>query len=154
MYQQLGHPEVQVLANWIFYGVYDFVSEVVGQAAALGFLGLKIPKKVKKSVVSWTSEEQRRSMPGSMTAESEQQLEVMRCAALSYEEKYYALRMARYPDARAEDIRLELSTAWAISRNEAAARAPLNLPYSRASPDEEGCRYVVSSDDELFDSDS
>ena len=40
-----------------------------------------------------------------MAAESEQLLGVMRSAALSYEEQYYALRMARYPDASAEDMR-------------------------------------------------
>ena len=147
------------LANWIFHGVYDVVSGIARQAAALGFLGSRVPKKVKRRVEIWTSEKQRRSMSRSMAAESEQLLGVCRSAALTYEEQYYALQMVRCPDARAEDMRrcqveLERSTAWAIARNEAAAREPLNLPYSPTSPDVEGCKCVVSSDDDLFDSDS
>ena len=67
--------------------------------------------------------------------------------------------MATYPDASAENMRrcqieLEHSTAWVLARNDAAAREPLDLPYSPTSPDVEGCRYVVSSDDELVGSDS
>ena len=66
-----------------------------------------------------------------MAAESEQLHGVARSAALTHKEKYYALRMARYPDARAKDmtsrqVELEGSTAWAIARNEAAARGSLN----------------------------
>ena len=47
-------------------------------------------------------------------------------------------------------MELQRSTAWAIARNEALARVPLNLPYSTSSPDVEGCRCVVSSDDDLL----
>ena len=80
---------------------------------------------------------------------------VVRRAALSHEEQHYAQRMARYPEARAEDMRrrqieLDRSTAWALARNEAAARDPLDLPYSLTPPNEEDCRYVVFSDNELF----
>ena len=93
-------------------------------------------------------------MSRSMAAESEQLLGVVRSEAL-----YYAQQMARYPDAKTEDmgrhqVKLERATAWAIARNEAAARGPLNLPHSPTSPDVEGCRCVVSSDEDIFDSDS
>ena len=76
---------------------------------------------------------------------------MVRSSALSHEEQYYALQMTRYHDARAEDMRrrliaLERSRAWAIARNKAAVRGPLNLPFNPASPDMEGCRSVVSSD--------
>ena len=55
-------------------------------------------------------------MSESMAMESEQLLGVVRSAALSHKEKYYALRIARYPDARTEymrrrQIELERSTA-------------------------------------------
>ena len=80
------------------------------------------------------------------------QFSVVTGATLSLEENYYALRMARYPDARAEDMRrrqveLERSTAWAIARNEEAARVPLNLPYSSTSPEVVGYRCVITSGD-------
>ena len=55
---------------------------------------------------------------------------------------------------RRRQIELERSTAWAYARNEAAAMEPLDLPYNPTPPDEDGCRYVVSSDDELFGNDS
>ena len=56
-----------------------------------------------------------------MAAESEQLLGVVRSAALTHEEQYYALRIARYPQAKSEDMRrhqveLERSPAWAIER--------------------------------------
>ena len=94
----------------------------------------------------------------SMAAESEQLRGVVRSAAMSHEEQYYALRMARYPDASAENMRCrqieqEHSTAWALAKNEAAARGPLNLPYNPASLDVEGCRCVVSCDGDRFNSD-
>ena len=38
--------------------------------------------------------------------------------------------------------------------NEAAARELLNLSYSPTFPDTGGCTCVMSSDDDLFDSDS
>ena len=79
------------------------------------------------------SEEQRLSMPRSIVAESEQLLGLVRRAALSHEEQYYTLRKARYSEARAEDMRrrqvvLEHSTSWALARNEAARRLPLDFP--------------------------
>ena len=37
---------------------------------------------------------------------------------------------------------------------EAAAREPLDLPYSPTSPDVKGYSYVVTSDDEPDDSDT
>ena len=43
-------------------------------------------------------------MSRSMAAESEQLLGVVRRAVLSHEEQYYALRMARDTEARAEDV--------------------------------------------------
>ena len=54
-----------------------------------------------------------------MAAESEQLLGVVMSAALSHEEQYYTLCIARYLDARAEDMRrrqveLERSAAWAM----------------------------------------
>ena len=52
----LAIQKFRSLANWIFYGVYDFVSGVVRQAVALGSLGSKIPKKDKRRVEIWTSE--------------------------------------------------------------------------------------------------
>ena len=89
-----------------------------------------------------------------MTAESDQLLGMCRSAVLAHEEQYYALRMARYPQARAEDkgrqLELERSTAWAIARGEAAAREPLDLPYSRTSPESGGCTCVMSSDDDTL----
>ena len=74
---------------------------------------------------------------------------------LTHVEQYYALQMARYSEARAEDMRrrqveLDRSTAWAIPRNEAAARGLLNLPYSPISPEVRGCICMVSSDDSLL----
>ena len=100
--------------------------------------GSRVPKKVKRRIEIWTSDEQH----GSYSRGA-----VLRSAN------------ARYPEVRAEDMRrrqveLERSTAWAIARNEAAARGPLNLPYIPTSPDVGGCTCVVSSDDDLFDSDS
>ena len=92
----LAVQKFRCLTNWIFHGVYDFVSGAVRQAAALGFLGLRVPKKVTRKVEIWTSEEQRRSMSRTVAAESEQLLGVVRSAALTHEEQYYALRMARY----------------------------------------------------------
>ena len=97
-------------------------------------------------------------MSRTMAAKSEQLLGVVRSAALIHEKQYYALQMARNPQARAEDmmrhqVELERSTARAIARNEAAARGPLHLPYSPTSPDMGGCTYVMSSEDDLFDSD-
>ena len=55
-------------------------------------------------------------MSRSMAAQSEQLLGVVKCAALAHEEQYHALRMVRYIDVRAEDMRrrqveLERSTA-------------------------------------------
>ena len=83
----------------------------------------------------------------------------MRMAALSHEELYDTLRKAIYPVARADDIQRrqeeqEHSTAWALARNEAARRLPLDLKFCPTSPDVGDCRYVGSSDDELFGSDS
>ena len=68
--------------------------------------------------------------------------------------------MARYPEAREEDMKrrqveLERSTAWAIARNEAAACETVDLTYSHTSPGAGACTCGgMSSDDDLFDSDS
>ena len=51
-------------------------------------------------------------------------------------------------------MELERSNAWTIARNEAGSRAPLDLPYSPTSPGAGACTCVMSSDDDLFDSDS
>ena len=48
----------------------------------------------------------------------------------------------------------ECPTDLAIARNKATAREPLNLQYCPTSPNAEGCRCVVSTDDDLFDGDS
>ena len=82
-----------------------------------------------------------------------------RSAALTHEEQYHALRMARYPQAREEVMRrrqveLERSTAWAIARNEAAARETVDLTYSPTSPGAGACTCGLSSDDDFFDGDS
>ena len=131
--------------------VHDFVCGVVRQTAAIAFLGSRVPKKVKRRVEIWTSEDQKRSMSRTMAAESEQLLGVCRSAALTHEEQYCALRMTRYPQAREEDMRRrqveqECSIAWAIARNEAAAREPLDLPSSPTSPGTGACTcgmYVI-----------
>ena len=91
----------------------------------------------------------------------------VRAAAWSSEERssfsYGAIlstTYGQYPEARTEDmtgrrqIELNRSTASALAGNEAAAREPLDLPYSPTFFNVEGCRYVVSSDDELFGNDS
>ena len=98
-------------------------------------------------------------MSRTVAAESEQLLGVCRSAALTHEEQYYALRMARYPQAREEDMRrrqveLERSTAWVIARNEAATRETVDLTYSPTSPGAGACTCGLSSDDDHFDSDS
>ena len=72
------------LTNWIFHAVYDFVCGAVRQTAALGFLGLKVPKKVKMCVVMWTSDEQKMSISRSMAAESKQLLGVVRSGILIF----------------------------------------------------------------------
>ena len=84
-------------------------------------------------------------MSRSIPAESGQLLGVARRAALSYEEKCYTLRKARYPEVRAEDMRrrqaeVEHSTAWTLAWNKAARRLPLDLPYSPTTPDVDNCK--------------
>ena len=155
----LAIQKFRSLANWIFRGVYDFVSGVVRQTAAVAFLGSRIPKKVRRRVEIWTNEHQRRSMSRSAAEESEQLLGLCRSVTLTHEEQYYALRMARYPQAREEDMRrrqmeLDRSTAWAIARNQDAARDTADLAYSPTSPGAGACIRDTSSDDDLFDSDS
>ena len=47
----LAIQKFRSLANWIFHGVYDFVSGMVRQTAAIAFLGFRIPKKkIKRRV--------------------------------------------------------------------------------------------------------
>ena len=101
----LAIQKFRSLANWNLHGVYDFVCGTVQQTASLAFLCSKVPKKIKWRVEIWTSDEQRRSMSRSMAAELEQLLGVVKSAALFHEEQYYTLRMARYAEARAEDMR-------------------------------------------------
>ena len=38
------------LASWIFHSIYDFVGGAIRQTAAVGFLGSRDPKELKKSV--------------------------------------------------------------------------------------------------------
>ena len=147
------------LAYWIFHGVYGYVCGAVRQTASLGFLRSKVPKKIKRRVEIWMSEEQSLSMSRIIATESEQLLGMVRRTALSHEEQYYTLREARYSEARVEDMRrrqaeLEHSTTWPLARNEAAIRLPLDLPYCSTSRDVDAYRYVASLDDELFGSGS
>ena len=124
------------------------------QSDAPGYLRSKLPKKITKWVEIWLS------MARSIAAESEQLFDLVRRATLSQDEQCYILqRKARYPEARAQDIRycqadLQHSTAWVLSRNEAARRLPLDLPYSPTSPDVEDSKDIGSSHNELFGSDS
>ena len=67
-------------ADWIFRGVYDFVLGTVRQSVALSYLGLKIPRRIKKRVEIWFSDEQRQDMSRGMAEESEQQLCLVRRA--------------------------------------------------------------------------
>ena len=55
---------------------------------------------------------------------------------------------------RRRQVELERSTAWSIARNEAAARETMDLTYSPTSPGDGACTCGMSSDDDLFDSDS
>ena len=80
------------------------------QSAARGYLGSKVPTRIKKRVEIWVSEEQRLSMSTSIVAESEQLLGLVRMAALPHEEQYYTLRKASYTKALAEDIYPALSS--------------------------------------------
>ena len=71
----------------------------VRQSAALGYLGSKVPKKIKMRVEIWMSEEQRLSMSRSIATESEQQLDAVRRAAFNHGKQYYSLQNARYPES-------------------------------------------------------
>ena len=82
----LATQKFRSVANWIFRGVYDFVSGIVRQTAAIAFLSSRVTKKVKRRGEIWTSEDQRRPMSRTMAAESEQLLGVCRSAALTHEE--------------------------------------------------------------------
>ena len=55
---------------------------------------------------------------------------------------------------RHRQVEMERSTFWAIARNEAAARETLDLTYSPTFPGAGACTCGMSSDDDLFDSDS
>ena len=59
----LARQTHHTLTQHLSYRVYDFVSGVVRQAAALGCLGSRVLNKVKRRVEIRTSEEKRRSMP-------------------------------------------------------------------------------------------
>ena len=61
------------------------------------------------------SEEQRLSTSRSIAAESEQLFDLVRRAALLYEEQFYTLWKARYPEEQAEE--LEHSATWTFARN-------------------------------------
>ena len=147
------------LANWIFHSLYDFVGGTIRQAAALGFLGSKVPKRLQRRVEIWMTGERRSSISRSLAVEFEQQLlSVVRMAAVNHKARYYMLRKARYPASRAEDMRrrevkVERSTAWALARNEAAAFDSNSYPYSPTSPARNSGECHESSDDELFSSD-
>ena len=132
MIKSTGNLAIQkfwYLANWIFHSAYDFVGGGIRQAAALGFLGSKVPKKLKRRVELWMTGEQLTSMSPMLVVESEQLLSVVRTA------HYYVLRKARYPENRAEDMRrqeieLPRSTTWTLAWNEAAALDANGYPCS------------------------
>ena len=65
------------MANWVFHGVYDFVGGTIRQAAALGFLGSKVPKRVMRRVEIWMTGKQRTTMSWSLAVESKQLLDVI-----------------------------------------------------------------------------
>ena len=100
----LAIQKFRPLPNWVFHSVYDFVGGTIRQAAALGFLGSKVPKRLKRQVKIWLTGEQRTSMSRSLAVESEQLLDVIRMAAVNHETCYYMLRKARYPASRAENM--------------------------------------------------
>ena len=75
------------------------------QFAALSYLGSKIPGRTKGNLEVWFSDELRQARSRGMTEESEHLLGFVQRAAYSLEEKLFLLRQARYPEARAEDIR-------------------------------------------------
>ena len=49
-------------AYWIFHGVYDVARGAVRQSAALSYLDSNIPKRIKRRVEVWLSEEQRQTI--------------------------------------------------------------------------------------------
>ena len=158
MIESTGNLAIQKfrsLANWIFHSVYDFVGGTIRQVAALGFLGSKVPKRLKRRVEIWMTGEQGTSMSRRLAVESEQLLGVVRMAAVNYEARYYMLRKARYPsrveDMRRRELELARSTAWALARNEAVDSN--GYPYSPTSPARDTSKCDESSGDELFGSD-
>ena len=115
----LAIQKFRYLANWVFHSVHNFVGGTIRQAAALGFLGTRVPKRVN----DWQIEAIYVSEPGSRVRTAAE-IGVMRMAAVNNEARYYMLREVRYPASRAEDMRrrevqLAHSTAWALARNEA-----------------------------------
>ena len=67
----LAIQKFRSLANWVFHSVYDFVGGTIRQATALGFLGSKVPKRLKRRVEIWMTGKQRTSMSRSLAVESE-----------------------------------------------------------------------------------
>lgn len=95
----------------------------------------------------------------SVAAESDQLLDAVRRATVSYEEQLYTLRKASYQVEQAEDIRrhqadLKQCTAWALARNEAARRLRQDLINGPSYSDVEDYKEIEPADDELFSSDS
>ena len=121
MYEQLGHSEVQFTCQLDLPRCLRLCQRGSAAGSCLRLSGLEVSEEGKERVEIWTSEEQRRSMSRRMAAESEQLLGVVRSVALTHKEKYYRLRLAKYPDARAEDmthrqVEPERSTARVIAR--------------------------------------
>ena len=88
-------------------------------------------------------------MSRSMASESAQLHWVVRSAALSHKEQYYALRMARYPGARAEDMRrrqivLERSKAWELQGTR-QQRGGLLIPHAALRLLYRGLRIIIIS---------
>ena len=93
----LAIQKFRSLANWVFYSsVYNFMGGTIRQTAALGFLGSKAPKRVKRRVEICMTGEQRTSMFRSLAVESKQLHGVTGMAAVNYVARYYMQREARY----------------------------------------------------------
>ena len=101
----LAIQKFRSLASWIFHSIYDFVGGAIRQTAAVGFLGSKVSKKLKRSVSMWMTGKQKSFMSWSLAEEGEGLLGVVRMASINHEARYYMLRKARYPASQAEDMR-------------------------------------------------
>ena len=135
--------------------VYDLLRGVVRQSGAKAYLGCQIHRRVRKQVSLWLTVQQRRAMSRSLSQESEKLLGIIRGSAYAHEQKLYDIRKTRYPELRAEDkrhrdIQLEVSTAWAVAKNEVAQGLPFELAYSPTQPAADDSKASESPDNELF----